>query len=133
MTSTGRSVESRSRTGNDHWCAVGLLPNQTAGLTLPEKLNRPPGRSTRRRPSRTRREELRVSQTIRNQVIARLTAPDGPFPVETAVVRGVTYRVHANSPANLREVFSSGAQWGDRKAVTYEDENYTWTEYLGIV
>jgi long-chain acyl-CoA synthetase len=45
----------------------------------------------------------------------------------------VTYRVHANSPANLREVFSGGARWGDRKAVTYEDENYTWTEYLGIV
>jgi len=74
-----------------------------------------------------------VSQTIRNQVIARLTTPDGPFPVGTAVVRGVTYRVHANAPANLREVFSGGAQWGDRKAVTYEDENYTWTEYLGIV
>jgi len=74
-----------------------------------------------------------VSQTIRNQVIARLTAPDGPFPVGTAMLRGVTYRVHTNAPANLRDVFSGGARWGERKAITYEDENYTWTEYLGIV
>jgi acyl-CoA synthetase (AMP-forming)/AMP-acid ligase II len=74
-----------------------------------------------------------VSQTIRNEVIAQLTAADGPLPVATAVVRGVTYRVHTNSPANLREVFSSGARWGDRKAITYEDESYSWSEYLGIV
>jgi long-chain acyl-CoA synthetase len=74
-----------------------------------------------------------MSQAIRNEVIARLTAADGPFPVGTAVVRGVRYRVHTNAPADLREVFASGARWGDRRAITYEDENYTWTEYLDIV
>jgi long-chain acyl-CoA synthetase len=74
-----------------------------------------------------------VNPTIRNEVIRRLTAPDGPFPVSAAVVRGVTYKVHTNAPADLRQVFLSGAQWGDRKAVTYEDESYTWTEYLDTV
>jgi acyl-CoA synthetase (AMP-forming)/AMP-acid ligase II len=74
-----------------------------------------------------------VSQTIRNQVIARLTAPEGPFPVKTAVIRGTTYRVHSNAPASLREVFLAGARWGDRTAITYEDENYTWAEYLDTV
>lgn len=70
---------------------------------------------------------------VRDEFIARLTAPDGPFPVGTTDVRGVKLRTWDNAPRDLRRLYVAAAQFGDRTAVTYEDESWTWTEYLEIV
>ncbi|MCW2540347.1 MAG: o-succinylbenzoate--CoA ligase [Frankiales bacterium] len=69
----------------------------------------------------------------REEIIAKLTAPDGAFPVGSAEVRGVKLRVYETAPDTLRDVFLSGAKWGKRPAITYEDESYTWDEYLHVV
>ena len=69
----------------------------------------------------------------REQRFAALTAPDGPFALSAAEVRGVTLRVYNSALNDMREAILQGYQWGDRTAITYEDENYSWTEYLDSV
>jgi acyl-CoA synthetase (AMP-forming)/AMP-acid ligase II len=66
-------------------------------------------------------------------VVARLTGPDGPFPLTTMAIEGVDVRVYANAPDSIRDVLVLGRQWGERPALTYEDERYTWAEYLDLV
>lgn len=71
--------------------------------------------------------------SVREQQVAAMTTPDGSFPVGSAVVRGVTVRVYENTLNDLREAILQGEQWGDRTAITYQDENYSWTDYLTLV
>ncbi|MFI5953911.1 class I adenylate-forming enzyme family protein [Cryptosporangium sp. NPDC051539] len=66
-------------------------------------------------------------------IMERLTQPDGPFPVERARIRGVDLRVYAETPGSIRDVLVTGRQWGERPALTFEDEHYTWSEYLRLV
>jgi long-chain acyl-CoA synthetase len=70
---------------------------------------------------------------VREEIIARLTAADGAFPVGVVPIRGIPTRVYLGAPQTLREVFEGAARWGDRPAITYEDEQYSWAEYLDLV
>lgn len=79
-----------------------------------------------------------MSQTLndaerRAQVIARLTGTGGPFPVGPATVNGVDQLVYLGAPDSLRDVLVTGARWGDRRAISYEDETWTWAEHASLV
>nr|BFE55610.1 class I adenylate-forming enzyme family protein [Dactylosporangium thailandense] len=70
---------------------------------------------------------------LRATIVAQLTGPDGPFPVRTARIRGVDLRIYSTTPDSIRDVLVSGRHWGERPALTYEDEQYTWSEYVHLV
>ncbi len=70
---------------------------------------------------------------LRASIVERLTGPDGPFPVRTERIRGVDLRIYSAMPDSIRDVLIAGRQWGDRLALTYENEHYTWSEYLQLV
>jgi len=69
----------------------------------------------------------------RAQAVARLTGSDGPFLVGPATIDGVDQMVYLNAPDSLRDVLVTGARWGDRRAITYEDESRTWAEHMNLV
>ncbi|MDP4651418.1 MAG: acyl--CoA ligase [Haliea sp.] len=60
----------------------------------------------------------------------QLTAPGAPFELAQKNVNGVAMRCYANAPANLREALDAGRAHGDKVAVTYQDERYTFTEFF---
>ncbi|MBC9732343.1 class I adenylate-forming enzyme family protein [Nocardioides marmotae] len=70
---------------------------------------------------------------LRQRFLDQITAPTGAFPVTTAEVRGVTLKVYRDAPNDLGEIFAGARRFGDARALTYEDENYTWDEYLDLV
>ncbi len=62
------------------------------------------------------------------QVIATLTAPDGQFPTCEQQIRGNTYRVFQNAPANLRDMFAYCLQHGPKDFVVYDGERLSFAE-----
>jgi acyl-CoA synthetase (AMP-forming)/AMP-acid ligase II len=60
-----------------------------------------------------------------DQAIAQLTAAGGPFETARRCINGIDYSVYVNAPANLREVFESGAAHGDREFLVYEGEHWS--------
>ncbi|MEU7816743.1 class I adenylate-forming enzyme family protein [Pseudonocardia sp. NPDC049154] len=69
----------------------------------------------------------------RAAIIARLTGGDGEFALRHARVRGVELPVYVHAPASLREVLAGGGRWGERLALTHEDEHRTWAEHQDLV
>lgn len=70
---------------------------------------------------------------LRASVVERLTRTDGPFPVTSTRIRDADLRVYACAPDSIRDVLVGGQKWGDRPALTFEDERYSWSEYLRLV
>lgn len=64
----------------------------------------------------------------RAEIVHELTGPGSEFALTTADIRGIEMPVYLHAPNTLREVFSQGARWGERLALTYEDEHYTWSQ-----
>ncbi|HET6472049.1 MAG TPA: class I adenylate-forming enzyme family protein [Pseudomonadales bacterium] len=64
----------------------------------------------------------------RQQAIAELTAPGGPFETRKATVLGVPMTIFANAAPSLRAVFESTRAFGDREFLVYEDERWTFAE-----
>ncbi|WP_262403532.1 class I adenylate-forming enzyme family protein [Actinomadura sp. CNU-125] len=58
----------------------------------------------------------------------RLTAPGGPFPVTWGVHDGRPAQVFADAPATLRDLFLATKAFGDRDALVYGDERWTYAE-----
>ncbi|WP_033287658.1 class I adenylate-forming enzyme family protein [Amycolatopsis jejuensis] len=71
--------------------------------------------------------------TRRAEIVRELTGPGGEFALRTIEVRGIELPVYDAAPGSLREVFALGDRWGDRPAITYEDEQYTWAELTRAV
>ncbi|GAA1835860.1 class I adenylate-forming enzyme family protein [Pseudonocardia ailaonensis] len=69
----------------------------------------------------------------RAAIIARLTGGDGEFALRHARVGGVGQPVYEYAPASLREVVAGGGRWGERRALTYEDDHRTWVEHQELV
>lgn len=69
----------------------------------------------------------------RAQLLSELTEPDGDFPIGPVTIRGIEMPAYLTTPDSLRAVLATGDAWGDRLAITYEDEHYTWAEYSNIV
>src|SRR5262245_47038393 len=66
-------------------------------------------------------------EAIRAATVA-VTAAGQPYEVQTAAVDGTTFRVFANAPANLRELYRSSLAHADRDFYVYQDERYTFAE-----
>ncbi|WP_033292201.1 class I adenylate-forming enzyme family protein [Amycolatopsis jejuensis] len=75
-------------------------------------------------------QSARQDPDQRAGIIRMLTAPDGPYAVETLDVRGIPYRVYANAPNDVRTFLAAAAGHGDGIALAYEDETCSWPEFL---
>ena len=59
---------------------------------------------------------------------ARVTAHGQPYEVVEATIDGSSFRVFANAPANLRELYRSSLAHGDKDFYVYQDERCTFAE-----
>lgn len=64
----------------------------------------------------------------REEVVATLTGPGGPFELETRLVHGVDLRVYRNAPRSLRDVWLSTATLGERAYLGYQDERLSYDD-----
>lgn len=62
----------------------------------------------------------------RSQAIAELTAPDMPYALADATIRGQRQRVFVNAPPSLRALYESTAT--DLPFLVYEDERWTFAQ-----
>ena len=62
------------------------------------------------------------------EVWDELIAPGGDFEIAVIDIRGNPTRTYATAPANLRDVFLSTAQYGERDYLVYEDERLSYAE-----
>jgi long-chain acyl-CoA synthetase len=64
----------------------------------------------------------------RQQAIAELTAPGGPFETTQTTVLGVPMTIFANAAPSLRAVFDSTRAFAERECLVYDDERWTYAE-----
>src|SRR5579871_5128652 len=62
------------------------------------------------------------------EVWTQLTQPGAPFEVVTVEVGGVPVKAFKAAPKNVRELWLSSAQFGDRDYLVYQDERLTYAE-----
>ena len=62
------------------------------------------------------------------QALATLTAPDGPFAIDEAEIRGVPVRLFRNAPPTLRDFVQGARAYGDAEYLVYENERNTFTQ-----
>lgn len=62
----------------------------------------------------------------REEVVAALTGPGGPFELESQNVHGVDLRVYKSAPRNLRDVWMSTAALGDRTYLGFQNERVSY-------
>ncbi|GAA4743533.1 class I adenylate-forming enzyme family protein [Nocardioides endophyticus] len=65
--------------------------------------------------------------------LAALTRADGPFPLVERTIGGVQLQVFDREPRTLRDAFLATADLGDRDAVVYRDERWTYDEQWSTV
>lgn len=71
--------------------------------------------------------------TARKRSMTELTAPGGSFPLVTRTVNGVDLQVFDRDPRTLRDAFLATRAHGDRTAVVFGDERYTFARQWDIV
>jgi long-chain acyl-CoA synthetase len=64
------------------------------------------------------------------QALANLTAPNGPFAIDDAEVRGLPMRLFRNAPATLRDFVNGARAKGEAEFLVYENERYTYAQVL---
>jgi long-chain acyl-CoA synthetase len=60
----------------------------------------------------------------------QLTAPGAPFELETRPVNGLAMRCYRNAPQDLRAALAAGRAHGEKTAITYEDERYSFDAFF---
>jgi long-chain acyl-CoA synthetase len=60
----------------------------------------------------------------------QLTAPGAPFELETRLVNGLAMRCYRNAPTDVRAALEAGRAHGDKTAITYEDERYSFSDFF---
>ena len=63
-----------------------------------------------------------------DEAVARVTGPDGRYPLVDATIDGRTYKVFANTPPSLRFLFELASGHGDQDYLVYEDERLTFAD-----
>jgi long-chain acyl-CoA synthetase len=63
-----------------------------------------------------------------DEAVARVTGPDGRYPLVDATLDGRPYKVFANTPPSLRSLFELASGYGDRDFLVYEDERLTFAD-----
>jgi long-chain acyl-CoA synthetase len=60
--------------------------------------------------------------------IAAMTAPGEMFEIRETEIKGKPFRVWANAPGTMRDVWLSSQQFADREYLVYQDERMTYAE-----
>ena len=68
----------------------------------------------------------------RDEAIAAVTGPGGPFEITDAVVGGIPMRVYANAPASMRTILETSRGHGDRDFLVFEDDRLTFERHFQI-
>ena len=58
--------------------------------------------------------------------MAEFTGPGRPYEVTTVAVDGTEFRVFANAPENLYELYRSALEFADRDFFVYQAERYSY-------
>jgi len=58
--------------------------------------------------------------------MAEFTGPGRPYEMTTVAVDGTEFRVFANAPQNLRELYRSSLGFADRDFFVYQGERYSY-------
>ena len=74
-----------------------------------------------------------MSGMRRDDAVAALTKPGGPFEIAETDVGGQRMRAYEAAPPSLREVLASSRAHGTRDFLVYGDDRYTFEDHLGIV
>jgi long-chain acyl-CoA synthetase len=69
----------------------------------------------------------------REEALAELTGPGGPFEISLVPVRGVPLRVFASAPDSLRDLWLASAAHGESPYLVYGDEVFSYAESHRIV
>lgn len=70
----------------------------------------------------------RAMYDLYRQVWGELTAPGAQFEVHETSVRGHSIRAWKNAPANVRDLWLSSVQFGERDYIVYGDERLTYAQ-----
>ncbi|MCU1483034.1 MAG: AMP-dependent synthetase and ligase [Subtercola sp.] len=84
--------------------------------------------ATRSRASTIVRRDHTVKILDQTQKLDILTAPGGAFPLRDLEIDGVTLSTFDRDPYTLRDAFIAASTFGDRAAIAYEDERWTYDE-----
>jgi len=69
----------------------------------------------------------------RDEAVAALTRPGGPFEIVDTQIGDVSTRVYAGAPPSLVSILESSRAHGDRDFLVYEHDRYTFSDLYGIV
>jgi long-chain acyl-CoA synthetase len=70
---------------------------------------------------------------VTGEIYARLTSPEGPFPLTGGEVSGRPMQVFGRGPRSLVEAFLATRAYGAREALVYRDERWTYAEQWDVV
>ncbi|GAA3057183.1 class I adenylate-forming enzyme family protein [Pseudonocardia yunnanensis] len=71
--------------------------------------------------------------STRDDALARLIGPGGPFEIREQDVLGVQVRAYQVGPHTLTEVLEASRVWGNRDYLVYDDERYTYEQHYDVV
>ncbi len=66
----------------------------------------------------------------REDVLAELTGPGGPFEIVRAQVNGVELPIYARAPASMRDILLGTRQFGDREFLVYGNDRWTFDDHF---
>ena len=66
----------------------------------------------------------------KEQFETRLIGPGLPFEIESVDIAGVATKAWKNAPPNLRAILAASAEYGEREALVYEDERWTYAAHF---
>lgn len=64
------------------------------------------------------------------QASQQLTGPGAPWELEQRQINGVDLRCYKKAPSTLRDAINRGREHGDKIAVAYEDERYSFDQFF---
>ena len=69
----------------------------------------------------------------RDEAVAALTGPGGPFEIVDTQIGDLSTRVYKGAPPSLMSILESSRGHGDREFLVYERERFTFSDHYGIV
>jgi steroid-24-oyl-CoA synthetase len=69
----------------------------------------------------------------RDEAVAALTGPGGPFEIVDTQIGDVSMRVYESAPPSLMSILESSRGYGDREFLVFEHDRVTFSDHYGIV
>jgi long-chain acyl-CoA synthetase len=69
----------------------------------------------------------------RDEAVAALTGPGGPFEIVDTQIGDVSMRVYESAPPSLVSILESSRGYGDREFLVFEHDRVTFSDHYGIV